>query len=76
MEQGTVLGDGHVPEEEIKQGPAFTVYVVQSRLIFNRMTQMRKITALMRAAMDKYTGIQESLLEWSGKAFLRRCFQS
>ena len=33
MARGTVLGDGHVPEKEIKQGPAFTVYIVQRRLV-------------------------------------------
>lgn len=33
------------------------------------MTINEKITALMRAAMDKYTGIQGSILEWSGKLF-------
>ena len=33
MARGTVLDDGHIPEEEIKQGTAFTVYILQSRLI-------------------------------------------
>ena len=33
MARGTVLDDWHIPEEEIEQGPAFTVYILQSRLI-------------------------------------------
>ena len=76
MARGTVLGDGHVPEEEIKQGPALTVYIVQSRLVSIEWHKWQKLQLWWGLQWVGTQGYKNPYWDGQGKLFWGGVFRA